>query len=101
MTSTVTMVFLDGTDLEEELGSKCRHHVHVLNNRCGADASGLMNGAHPTVADGKVIRRVGYNWRIVCCDKSNNIEVVNCGQYYVYKLNKTPGCYYRYCGSDN
>ncbi len=61
-----------------------------------------MNGTHPTVSQGKVTREVCYTYSDDCCALSNNIEVVNCGQYYVYKLSQPPyGCYVRYCGSDN
>ena len=85
--------------------------------RCGTDITGWMNGAHPTVAEGKVTRIVCYNYYGYygyygyyryygyygyCCYRSNNIEVVNCGQYYVYKLSPpSGGCNLRYCGSDN
>ena len=73
----------------------------VPKNRCGTHATGWMNGAHPSVCQGKVTRRVCYNWNGNCCNWSNNIEVVNCGKYYVYKLSKPPACHLRYCGSDN
>ena len=74
----------------------------VPKNRCGTRATGWMNGAHPTVSDGKVTRKVCYNWDGNCCNWSNNIEVVNCGRYYVYKLSRpSAGCNLRYCGSDN
>ena len=73
----------------------------VPRYRCGAQATGWMNGTHPTVAQGKVTRKVCYNWISNCCWHSNNIEVVNCGQYYVYKLSRPEYCYFRYCGSDN
>ena len=73
----------------------------VPEYRCGTHASGWMNGAHPTVAQGKVTRNVCYNYSSNCCRASNNIEVVNCGQYYVYKLSPPPYCTLRYCGSDN
>jgi hypothetical protein len=73
----------------------------VSKNRCGTAATGWMNGAHPTVADGKATRKVCYSWGGNCCKWSNNIEVVNCGQYYVYKLSAPSGCNLRYCGSDN
>ena len=72
----------------------------VRRYRCGGGASGWMNGSHPTVADGKVARKVCYSWGR-CCSWSNNIEVVNCGQYYIYKLSKPPTCDLRYCGSFN
>ena len=74
----------------------------VSKLRCGTHATGWMNGAHPTVAQGKVTRKVCYSWDSNCCNWSNNIEVVNCGQYYVYKLSPpSAGCTLRYCGSDN
>ena len=73
----------------------------VSNQRCGTAAPGWMNGAHPTVAQDKVTRKVCYSYSGNCCNWSNNIEVVNCGQYYVYKLSRPPTCYLRYCGSDN
>jgi hypothetical protein len=73
----------------------------VSKYRCGTSATGWMNGAHPTVANGKVTRKVCYSWAGNCCNWSNNVEVVNCGQYYVYKLSPSPDCNLRYCGSDN
>ena len=73
----------------------------VSKRRCGTGASGWMNGAYPTVADGKVTRKVCYSYYGGCCQWSNNIEVVNCGNYYVYKLSRPPQCNLRYCGSDN
>ena len=74
----------------------------VPERRCGTHATGWMNGAHPTVADGMVTRKVCYHWYSNCCSWSNGIEVVNCGLYYVYKLSRPPwGCDLRYCGSDN
>ena len=71
--------------------------------KCGTHATGWMNGVHPAVADGKVVRKVCYTWNN-CCEWSNDIEVINCGQYYVYKLMSTPpahSCNLVYCGSDN
>ena len=70
---------------------------------CGTTASGWMLGSHPTVSEGKVNRTVCYcdYFSTNCCWQSNSIEVLNCGNYFVYKLGKTPGCDYRYCGSFN
>jgi hypothetical protein len=73
----------------------------VQHSSCGTAATGWMKGNHPAVADGKVTRTVCYNWDGKCCRFSNNIEVMNCGQYYAYKLGPTPRCKLRYCGSDN
>ena len=69
--------------------------------RCGTHATGWMNGVHPTVSDGKVTRKVCYSYSNNCCSWSNNIEVLNCGYFFIYKLSKPPTCRLRYCGSDN
>ena len=94
-------------------GAGTKMQTSCIGNTCGADTGGWMKGAHPTVAQGKVTRKVCYqfkrlirsrfSYRIkrVCCENSNSIEVVNCGQYYVYRLIRPPRCDFRYCGSDN
>ena len=71
--------------------------------RCGTIVPGWLNGGHPTVADGKVIRQVCFHWSSGCCMWSTNIQVRNCGSFYVYHFNGTPNnnqCDFRYCGSD-
>ena len=70
-----------------------------LKYRCGAFASGWLNGGHPTVADGQVTRTVCFHWKSDCCHWSTDIKVRNCGSYYVYYLRGTPTCYLRYCGT--
>ena len=71
----------------------------VPSNYCGAHAPGWMQGAHPTKAEGAVTRKVCYHWTNNCCQWSNNIRVRNCGDFYVYELDKTPACSLRYCGN--
>jgi len=66
---------------------------------CGGDAPGWLNGGHPTVADGKVTRQVCFHWILGCCTSSTNIEVRNCGSFYVYRFSAPPTCFLRYCGS--
>ena len=68
--------------------------------RCNTAATGWLNGGHSTVADGKVSRQVCFHYSSNCCYWSTNIEVRNCGSFYVYHLNGTPNCMLRYCGSD-
>ena len=72
---------------------------YVLMQRCGTRYPGWLSGAHPTIADGVVTRKVCYSWAIDRCGWSNNIKVKNCSGYYVYELQKTPSCNLRYCGS--
>ena len=66
--------------------------------RCGTHAPGWIKGQHPSVADGEVTREVCYHWLKNCCRWKNNIKVKNCGAFYVYELQQTPGCSLRYCG---
>ncbi|KAL9961350.1 hypothetical protein ACROYT_G030270 [Oculina patagonica] len=68
--------------------------------RCGTAATGWLNGGHPTVADGKVTRQVCFHYSSNCCYRSTNIQVRNCGSFYIYYFSGTPGCNLRYCGSD-
>ena len=50
------------------------------------------------MAEGVVTRDVCYHWKSGCCQWTNNIQVKNCGAFYVYELQKTPVCFLRYCG---
>ena len=75
----------------------------VSTRHCGTDAPGWLNGAHPEVADGQVIRNVCFNWKLNCCRWAINIQVRNCGSYFVYYISGTPSanpCSLGYCGSD-
>ena len=71
----------------------------VPMRRCGTHAPGWLSGAHPTVAQGIVPRKVCYHWSNKCCLWSNNIRIRNCGGFFVYELQKTPVCSLRYCGN--
>lgn len=69
--------------------------------RCGTHAPGWLNDTHPTVKDGLLTAKVCYHWSNKCCRWSNNINIRNCGSYYVYQLVKPPVCHLRYCGNKN
>ena len=66
---------------------------------CGTHAAGWLNGRHPTVGEGAVSRRVCFNWNSNCCWRSTYTTVRNCSGFYVYRLNPTPVCHCRYCGT--
>ena len=68
--------------------------------RCGADWSGWLKGAHPTVGDGEVQRRVCFSDRSTGCRDSKSILVKNCRSYFIYKLFPPSSCFSRYCGTD-
>ena len=68
--------------------------------RCGTAWSGWLDGAHPKVGDGKVIRMVCFSDRRTGCKHSIIISVKNCGSFYIYNLVQPPSCNSRYCGTD-
>ena len=72
-------------------------------NKCGGRFSAWLqlNGDHPTVAEGSVLKRVCIQMFESgdCCDDSLKIHVKNCGSYFIYMLVATP-CETRYCGTD-
>ena len=53
--------------------------------RCGTVWSGWLDGAHPTVGDGKVIRMVCFSDRRTGCKHSIIISVKNCGSFYIMR----------------
>ena len=65
---------------------------------CGTHAPGWLLGAHPEMSDGVVTRTVCFSWRNKCCRWRSQISVRNCGDFYVYKLQRAPKCKLRYCG---
>ena len=60
--------------------------------RCGADWSGWLDGAHPTVGDGEVSKKVCFSDRDTGCKSEKNIFVKNCGSYFIYNLIPLPLC---------
>ncbi|XP_078382764.1 pancreatic secretory granule membrane major glycoprotein GP2-like [Oculina patagonica] len=69
-------------------------------DRCDTSMTGWLNGGHPAVADGPVTRQVCFHYYSNCCWSSTNVQVRNCGSFYVYHFNGTPFCNLRYCGTD-
>lgn len=67
-------------------------------HHCNTHATGWLNGAHPSEAEGIVTRTVCFNWSSGCCTWSKSIRVVNCGSFYLYELGPSPICNGRYCG---
>ena len=80
----------------DRMADKC-----VPMDHCGTRSPGWLNGTHPTVAEGAVIRRVCFNMSNNCCYWHQDIRVQNCGAYFVYALPTRYHYYYyfRYCGN--
>ena len=69
----------------------------VATNNCGTHAPGWLEGGHPDTAEGAVERTVCFHWANECCKWNVSIKVKNCGRFFVYELDRTPGCTLRYC----
>ena len=42
-----------------------------LTHRCVAELTSWLNGVHPTVTEGQVIRQVCFHWSLNCCNLSS------------------------------
>lgn len=72
----------------------------VPTHRCNTNLPGWMVGSLPTVDEGVVLRRVCFHGYDKCCFRDVQINVRNCGLFYIYRLKKPPLCNSRYCGSN-
>ena len=71
-------------------------------DHCGTYYPGWLSGAHPTVAEGVVSRRVCFSEEYTCCYWGHYIRIKNCGAYFVYEFIPRPKnwySYFRYCGN--
>ena len=81
----------------DRIADKC-----VLKGRCGTDFSGWLRHTHPTVSEGVVNRTVCFSGKMFCCIGRNSIKVKNCGDYYVYELQRAVVCkILRSCGIES
>jgi len=76
--------------------------------RCGTVVPVWLNGTHPTVKDGIVIRQACGNFENSgsghgnpCCEHSVDVDVKNCGGFYVYYLTPVPSCPVAYCAGQD
>ena len=82
---------------EEPAGTQMADSI-VPGRHCGTDATGWLNGTHPAVLGENVIRQVCFNWDGNSCWRKTNVEIKNCGGFYLYKLKDTQTCSLKYCG---
>ena len=68
-------------------------------NHCGTVAPGWIRGTHPTDEGETVTVEVCFSWNGYDCNRSQNIEITYCGEYYVYFLPEAPWCSARYCAA--
>ena len=62
----------------------------VIENRCGSQMPGWLNGDHPNVEDGVVARQLCFSYNGDCCYHSVDINVRQCFGNYIYKIPKLP-----------
>ena len=69
-------------------------------NHCNAAAAGRLNGRHPEILGEAVQREVCFhyteNWGGSCA-WSTDIQILHCGNYFLYNLVDVPYCSSRYC----
>uniref|UniRef100_A0A8B8D604 von Willebrand factor D and EGF domain-containing protein-like n=1 Tax=Crassostrea virginica TaxID=6565 RepID=A0A8B8D604_CRAVI len=86
-------------DNSDEMPTSCVTQFH-----CGTHFPLWMQGSHPSVADGIVQRKACSNVygssSNTCCDFSLDIQVKNCGTFYVYYLQTVPACAMAYCAGN-
>ena len=82
---------------EEPAGTQMADSI-VPERRCGTYSTGWLNGAHPAVLGENVIRQVCFNWDGNSCFRNTDVEIKNCGGFYLYKLKSVPLCGLKYCG---
>ncbi|KAI4879021.1 hypothetical protein NFI96_030850 [Prochilodus magdalenae] len=75
----------------------------VSEGMCGTDIPFWLNGSHPQLEDGVVIRQVCGSWSGDCCYfKTFPIRVKACpGNYYVYEFVSPTVCSSAYCADVN
>ena len=83
--------------MEEPAGTKLPEK-DIAEQHCGTFATGWLNGDHPTTLNAIVDREVCFSYGgLNPCPKKSQIQIRNCGDFYLYNLDDTPLCNLRYC----
>ena len=56
------------------------------NTACGTHVQVYLAESHPIPSDGQVTRKVCSRTAQSNCNNEDNIDVINCGAFYLYKL---------------
>ena len=70
----------------------------VPTSHCGTHATGWLNGAHPVFLGENVTRQVCFHWGSDSCFIITDVEIKQCGGFYIYKFKAVPICALKYCG---
>lgn len=93
-----TMPFKCGLILENVF-ELCFHSVYYLLHYHNSIL--IVAGTHPAVGETTSATACASSFDGGCCSRSYNMKVKNCGDYYVYNLTHTDGCYQAYCFGKN
>lgn len=80
-----------------EAGFSISTECPIGGYKCGTTYPIWMNGSHPEVNQTKNATACRSSPLDGCCDKVYEIQVKNCGDFFVYNLVETPGCSQAYC----
>ena len=80
----------------EPAGTKIPEFVPSIYS-CGTDAPGWLIGNHPITPGETLDLTICFNWSSQTCRTSRPIKVKNCGDFFLYFLENTDSCNYRYC----
>ena len=70
----------------------------VPTYHCGTHATGWLNGTHPVTLGENVISQVCFHWSDNPCRWNTDVEIKQCGGFYIYKFTAASTCRLKYCG---
>ena len=68
----------------------------IDEQQCATHAPGWLNAAHPTIEEQTIDAQVCFHWVGDTCRWSSDVQVKNCGDYFLYNFPDTPTCSLRY-----
>jgi len=67
------------------------------DSKCSSHATGYLTEGHPSLRGSEKTVKVCFHVNSNQCRWQSSVKITNCGDYFVYYLQDTPGCDYRYC----
>ena len=82
-------------------GTRIKEGCVTGHDACGTNEQGyISNGTHPTLLNQRATLTICFKTANICShcsSKSIDIEVINCGSYFVYDLISIDKCAHAYC----